>query len=105
MIELEWGQHLIDSLTEFGPSLPGFSGPVAVTYQEIEAWARTTKTNIPGHEVLELRRLSQIFCNEYYKSDKPGRPMPQENEMTEEGRAKVASSFRQLIKSLKKDDK
>lgn len=68
MPSLKWGQHLIDSLLEFGPSMPSMSGPVAVTFSEIDAWARVTKTEMPGCEALLLRNLSKEYCHQYHIS-------------------------------------
>lgn len=101
MIEVEWGSHLIDSLLEFGPSMPGgMGGPVPVSFQEIDSWAKMTRTYVPGYEALLLRSLSQVYCEQYHKSSDPGCPMPRE-EMDEDVRNKATNDFKQLVKNLK----
>ena len=52
------------------------AGPAPVSFQEIEAWARMTKTTLPGWEVLMLRQLSKDFVSQYHDSSKPDCPCP-----------------------------
>ena len=97
--ELDWGQHLVDALLEFGPSMPGASGPVPVTFGEVESWARVTRTFLPGHEALLLRQLSRDYCGEYHAASDSGRPMPMPEGSDIKG--KVQNSFANLVKAAK----
>lgn len=76
MPQIDWGEHLIASLFEFGPASSGMNGPTPVSFSEIEAWARTTNTQVPGYEALQLRTLSQDYCHQYYESQDAHCPPP-----------------------------
>jgi len=100
MVDLEWGEYLIESLLEFGPGVPGGAGPVPAGYAEIQAWASMTRTEVPGWEAILLRQLSTEYCSQYYKSQKPDCPMP-DDRPTVEKRKSVASEFAKMVKGLK----
>lgn len=98
--ELLWGDHLIDSLMEFGPANSGpMGGLTSVTFQEMEAWARMTKTEIPGYEAVLLKRLSQDYVAQHRISTDPQCPMPTSDE--EEAKDYVGENFKALLKSQK----
>lgn len=86
---------MIDSLMEFGPCAHGMGGPVPVPFAEIEAWARVTNTELPGHEALLLRQLSRDYCEQYHKSDEPSCPAPLFD--GEDSKKQAADSFRALV--------
>lgn len=85
---------------EFGPSGQGMSGPVPVTFQEIEAWSRMTHTAIPTYEALLLRQLSRDYVSQYHASSKPDEPQPM-MPGDEVNREQVARGFADLIASQK----
>ena len=98
---LDWGQHLVDALLEFGPSMPSANGPAPVTFSEIEAWARTTRTELPGYEALLLRQLSRDYCAEYHASNDSSRPMPGDD--IDSARRRVANGLATLMKTAEDD--
>lgn len=104
MVELEWGEQLVDSLLEFGPDMPGPAGPVPVSFSEIQAWADMTRTEVPGWEAGLLKRLSKDYCSQYHKSRKPDCPMP-DDKPTQDRRRSVASGFAKMVQGLKKANK
>lgn len=76
------------------------SGPVPITFTEIEAWARITRTHVPGYEALLLRQLSRDYTSQYHASSKPGEPIPMADG-EEINREQVARGFANLIKQQK----
>lgn len=96
MPEIDWGQHLLDSLFEFGPASQGMSGPVPVSFQEIDAWARMTNTHIPGYEALQLRTLSMDYCDQHRKAVEPNCAPPGENK--ESRRARVSRQLAEFCR-------
>lgn len=52
------------------------SGPVPVSFSEIEAWSRVTGIEIPGYEAVQLRQLSRDYCNQHHASKNPSEPQP-----------------------------
>jgi hypothetical protein len=91
----------VDALLEFGPSAPGMAGPVPVSFSEIEAWARVTGTDLPGHEATILRSLSRDYCAQFSASKDPKEPMPLMP--GEHHRAAVARGFADLMKQHRAD--
>ena len=98
--DLKWGRHLVDALLEVGPAGAGMGGPVPVSFQELEAWSRATRTELPGHEALVLRELSRDYCREFNAASKPSRPRPAADEA--EARKAAGESFAQLVRNIKK---
>lgn len=96
MPEIDWGHHLLDSLFEFGPASHGISGPVPVSFAEIEAWSRTTHTNLPGYEALQLRQLSVDYCTQYHKSD--GKQCAAPGEGVESKRARISRQLAEFCR-------
>lgn len=39
----------------------GYSGPLPITYSEIEAWSRITETPITSWEVSVIKRLDNVY--------------------------------------------
>lgn len=99
MIALEWGEHLIDSLSEIGFASSGMAGAIPVSYQEISAWQKLTSTEMPGYEAVQIRQLSKDYCSEYQQADKPHRPKPSEKE--DDNRQQVATSFKAMVSHFK----
>jgi hypothetical protein len=103
LIDLEWGEHLIESLSEIGFASSGMAGAVPISYQEIAAWQQLTNTTMPGYEALQIKQLSKDYCGEYHAANKPHRPKPVETE--DETRDHVSQSFGAMVKHLKKEQK
>lgn len=61
-------KHILEWLFELGIFEPSGYGPMPITYQEIEAWSRMTKTILTWQESKFLKELSQEYCNQYAKS-------------------------------------
>lgn len=100
---LDWGWHLIESLLEFGPAVPGPGGPEPVPWTEIDAWAKRSKTELPGHEALALRQLSKDYCRQHNDGTDPNCPVPNGEifgEGVKEMREHASKSFDALFKQL-----
>lgn len=96
MPEIDWGQHLLDSLFEFGPVSHGMNGPKPVSYQEIEAWARITNTDLPGYEAIQLHTLSVDYCAQHHKAVEPNCAPP--GEEPESRRARVSRQLAEFCR-------
>lgn len=62
-------RNIHDWILELGMYSNGMNGPIPISYQEIQAWATLTGTQLMPCEVLILRNLSMEFCSQYSKSD------------------------------------
>jgi len=62
------GRNLTVWLNELRYTGSGFNGPVPLTWQEIDAWARMTQTELTPNEALILSELSGAYCSQYHKS-------------------------------------
>lgn len=100
--ELDWGEHLIDMLAEIGFARPGASGPVPLSFGEIESWQRMTNAEVPSNEAALLRQLSCAYCNQIAKSEDPACPRPDAaGPHDADARSKVAHNFKAMIKAYK----
>lgn len=90
---------MISSLSEIGFAMPGMSGAIPISYQEIESWCRLTNTVLPWYEPAQLRTLSREYCAELQESKKVSRKKPsEENEIDEK---QTADSFKNMLEFFK----
>jgi len=52
------------------------SGPVTISWQEINAWLQATGTAATREELVMLRKLSGEYVAQYNRSDNPNEPPP-----------------------------
>lgn len=97
--ELEWGEHLIETLREIGFAMPGMSGAVPLNYQEIDSYCRLTLTVLPWYEPAQLRTLSRAYCAELYESKKVSRQKPKKD--IEENNENVEIGFKKMLNFFK----
>lgn len=71
--EIEWGQHLLDSLDGLGYCR---SGPEPVGFQEIGAWAGVTGVDLTPWEAETLHHLSTAYVGQLSKSRDPRADAP-----------------------------
>jgi len=65
---VETDKHILEWLFELGVFQPSGYGPMPISFQEIESWARMTRTVLTWQESKFLKELSQEYCNQYAKS-------------------------------------
>lgn len=75
--ELEDGMHLVHALLEVGPFGAGGMGPSPVSWQEIEAWKRSTASALHPHELGLLRQLSQAYLEQWLDAKDRNCPSPE----------------------------
>ena len=68
--------YLVEFLMEIGPAGSGFSGPVPISWAEINAWREATGTILTGQELVTLRELSKAYVAQYYDSTDRNCPAP-----------------------------
>lgn len=69
--------HLVHALLEVGPFGAGGMGPAAISWQEIEAWKRTTASPLQPHELALLRQLSQAYLEQWLDAKDGNCPSPE----------------------------
>ena len=83
-------------------------GLCPISYQEIESWMRTTKTECSPWDVNILRYLSRVFVSQFYHSEKENCPPPYhyivENNIMEV-RKQVDTQLRSIFGARKKKGK
>lgn len=82
--------------------MPGPNGPVPVTWQEIDAWAKRSGTVLPGYEALLLRKLSKDYCDQYRLSHAPNCAQPVAEGDLEGKREVVNQGFAAIIAQHKR---
>ena len=63
--------HMLDWLDELGWSGSTGMGPAPLSFQEIEAWSRLTKTPLEPWEALALRTASAAYVGQLGAGDLP----------------------------------
>ena len=71
-------RYLLDWLMDAGPALPGMSGPVPLTWVELQAWATLTGVPLRPWEAQTLRRLSSEYASTLITAEAPDCPAPAE---------------------------
>ena len=71
MPETIGGEWLISDLFELGPVAAGGMGLSGVSWSEIEAWTRATRTPLEPWEADALRRMSSAYASAYSASQDP----------------------------------
>jgi len=74
--EVKTDKHILDWLIELSFCDQGFSGPVPLSYQELDAWARLTNVLLTWEEARYIKMLSQEYCSQYSKSGQRDAPPP-----------------------------
>lgn len=79
--------------------MTGSSGPVAVSWQEIESWSRMTRIDVPGYESWLIRELSIEYCNQFAESHRKNVPKPVDaDDESKSYRKDVAVAFSRMLK-------
>ncbi len=68
--------YLIEFLMEIGPVNSGQSGPIPVSWSDINAWQQATGTILTGQELVQIRELSKLYCSQYHDSMDRNCPAP-----------------------------
>lgn len=71
MPETVGGEWLISDLFEVGPVASGGMGISGVSWSEIEAWMRATRTQLEPWEADALHRMSGAYASAYSASQDP----------------------------------
>lgn len=75
--EVGQGSYIIAWLDEMDwHSIGGMGSPIPLSWSDIDAWARVTKTEITSDEALLLRHLSKLYVSKYSESKNPATPAP-----------------------------
>lgn len=98
------GADLIGHLFEVGPVSPGGMGPVPLTFQEIEAWARMTGVRLTAWEVRTLRSLSREYLAELRAAESPGRIPPYSTTTNAQQQVDTAMALRRQMRGVVADD-
>jgi len=61
--------YIVDLLGEIGFHQSTGNGIIAITWQEIKAWSEITQDRLSGREYTAVKRLSNAYVNEYYRSN------------------------------------
>jgi hypothetical protein len=70
-------------------------GPIPLTFQEIEAWQKSTRQELSGFEAETIRKLSEHYCSMYQRSTSPVFPDPCRSE---DAAARTMQAFQSLVK-------
>lgn len=60
--------HLLDIFFEVGPAMPGFAGPVSISWERLKAWSDLTGYRLRAWEVRWLIRLSGAWVAEHQRA-------------------------------------
>lgn len=90
--------YLVSYLLEVGPAMVAGMGRGPITWQEMEAWQRTTGTTLQAWEGRLLRRLSHDYIGTVMDATDPGFPPPYSDELTPSQREIVAQKVRSVFK-------
>jgi len=52
------------------------SGPVALSYQELETWQRLVGLKLEPWENIALRKMSEVYVSQWFDSQDPEAPAP-----------------------------
>lgn len=81
MPELAGGEHyMLDALVEAGPALPGQMGPVPLSWQEIDAYARQTQAIDEPWEARTLIKMSAAYLEGIAVGENPFGIMPMDQD-------------------------
>lgn len=87
--------YLVGYLFEVGPA----AGGEVLTFQELEAWQRSTGQILSAWEAITLRHLSGAFLAEAHEADHEGRLPPGEQERAAT-RERVGARLEAMFDSL-----
>lgn len=102
MPPVEWGEHLIEYLFEFGPTVAAGMGSGPVSAGEIESWSRLLGIELSGWEARLLLRLSREYLSESHKATKQDCPAPWQPEDYQPEKALAAIEQRNAFRNLAK---
>lgn len=93
--------HITDWLLEIGPTVSGAMGESAISWQEIEAWQRSTGIELDAWESRTIRKLSQAFIGQRHDAKARDCPAPftGKAEQIADRRADVAMRIRAALGS------
>ncbi len=95
---IDGGDYLIDYLMEVGPTVPAGMGEGAVSFTELETWARTCSLDLSGWEFRTLRRLSLEYAVQIAKSRNQDCPPPWQEYTDPERRKSIAKHIRSVLR-------
>lgn len=76
MPEVEYADHLIGYLFEFGPATATGAGLSPVGFAEIDAWSTLTGTPVTSWEALALREMSMAYVTMSHDAQEVSCPNP-----------------------------
>lgn len=102
--ELEGADYIVALLQEAGLMSSNGMGAVPLSWQEIDAWLRTTETRLTVWEKLMIKEMSEVYVSDLNKSTSKFAVAPYAPaiEPEEIDRAAVASKLLSVFRSLKR---
>lgn len=69
--DLEGAEFLVDFFHEAGIASQTGNGITSLSWQEILAWKSAREYYIPSWQILIIKKMSEAYCSQFYKSDDP----------------------------------
>jgi len=104
--EIDEAGYLISLLQEAGLMSSAGMGALPLSWQEIEAWLRTTERDISIWERLMIRELSEVYVGELNQASAKDRAAPYthvEEDEVKIDREAVASKLLSALRSMKRN--
>jgi hypothetical protein len=89
--------HLVGYLFEVGPIAHGPSGPVPVSWPDLQAWQQATGIELQTWEARALRRLSYDYLDATLAAKSPTSPAPYAAQPSPDNRQAVANAVRNIF--------
>jgi len=102
--EIEGAGYLVALFREAGLAMSNGMGAVPLTWQELDAWLRTTELSLTVWEKLTIREMSEAYASELISStDKhAAAPYVAPVETSEIDRAAVSSKLLSVLRGFKR---
>ncbi|QIL71671.1 hypothetical protein G7048_15695 [Diaphorobacter sp. HDW4B] len=92
-------RYLLDYLQALDYVESGLSGPIKLSFGEIESWTRLMSVHLQAWEVTFLRSMSTAFARELHAAENPSHPAPWAPVVEQIDRKRVARRIKDVLRS------
>jgi len=91
--------YLVNYWRQVGAVGSSESGPVALSYQEIESWQRQAGLPLEPWETIALRQMSEAYVSQWFDSQEPEATAPYGGASDMIDRQKIGSKIGRILSS------